>query len=175
VPPPQPLLPPLYTDRLAEGWEFELRANLSKSLAIIGSYTRFTNRDPNNVEFRGVAESAGSVLVSYAFGRESVSRLAGFRIAIGADYLGKRPGDTPTTTYTVASTPTNPIPNQPSFYLGARTLVNLTLAYDSKTHWAAQVNVDNLLDEEYLMASNIRNGVFPGTPTNVRVSVRYRF
>jgi outer membrane receptor protein involved in Fe transport len=165
----------LYTDRLAKGWEFELRANLNQNLAIIGSYTKFTNRDPNNVEFRGVAESAGSLLVSYEFGQESAQRLDGFRIAVGVDYLGKRPGDTPIAAYTIASTPTNLIPNRPSFYLDARTLVNLTLAYDSKRHWGAQVNVDNLLNEEYLMASNIRNGVFTGTPTNVRVSLRYGF
>jgi len=174
VPTPVPLLPSLYLDREAVGWEYELRASPAQGLSIIGSYTHFTNRDPNNVEFRGVAEKAGAVLVSYAFDRAHVPVLDGVRIAIGANYLGARPGDTPANTYTVAA-PDRLIPVQPSFYLGARTLVNLTVAYGSKHHWSVQANVDNLLDDEYLMAANSRYAVFPGTPRNIRVSFRYRF
>ncbi|MES1194439.1 MAG: hypothetical protein ABUL65_01005, partial [Opitutus sp.] len=65
-------------------------------------------------------------------------------------------------------------PNQPSFYLGARTLVNLTLAYDRK-HWGVQLNVDNVFDEEYLMAAINRTSVYVGTPTNVRGTFTYKF
>ena len=41
--------------------------NPTKHISIIGSYTDFKNRDPNDVEFRGTAEQSGAVLASYKF------------------------------------------------------------------------------------------------------------
>lgn len=174
TPPPTPLLPALFSDRKAKGWEYELRASPTKNLSIIGNYTHYENRDPNGVKFRGVAEKSGAVLVSYAFDKDSTPALEGFRAAIGVDYIGDRPGDAPSG-LTPASTPTNVIPNQPTFYLGARTLVNLILSYNSKKNWGVQVNVDNLLNKEYNMASINRSMVYVGTPTNVRVSLSRKF
>lgn len=173
TPPPNPLLPALFSDRTAKGWEYELRANPTKNISVIANYTSFKNRDPNNVEFRGVAEKSGAVLVSYTFDKDTPV-LDGFRAAIGVDYIGNRPGDAPSG-LTAASTATNVIPNQPTFYLGARTLVNLIFAYTSKQNWGVQVNIDNVFDQEYLMASINRSMVYTGTPTNVRVSANYRF
>ena len=174
TPPPSPLLPSLFSDRKAKGWEYELRANPTKNLSIIGNYTSFKNRDPNNVEIRGTAEKSGAVLVSYAFDKESTPALDGFRAAVGVDFIGDRPGDA-ASGLTAASTPTNVIPNLPTFYLGARTLVNLTLAYNSKQNWSVQMNVDNVFNKEYLMASINRSLVYVGTPTNVRVSFNKKF
>ena len=173
TPPPNPLLPPLFSDRTAKGWEFELRANPTKHISIIGSYTDFKNRDPNDVEFRGTAEKSGAVLASYKFDGDT-PKLDGFRVAIGVDYIADRPGDA-ASGLTAASTPTNPIPNQPSFYLPARTLTNLILAYDSKSHWSVQLNVDNVFDEEYMMASINRSMVYAGTPLNFRGTFTYKF
>ncbi|HWA28000.1 MAG TPA: TonB-dependent receptor [Lacunisphaera sp.] len=174
TPPPNPLLPSLISDRRARGWEYELRAQPARNLSLLGSFTQFKNRDPNNVEFRGTAERAGSLLASYEFERESSPRLAGVRLAFGVDYLGRRPGDA-IAGVTKASTPDHVIPSQPSFYLAAHTLVNLTLAYDSPHRWGIQVNVDNLLDREYLMAANTRFAVLPGAPRNFRVTLRHGF
>lgn len=173
TPPPSPLLPALFSDRTAKGWEYELRANPTKNLSIIANYTDFKNRDPNNVEFRGVAEKSGAVLVSYSFDADT-PRLEGFRAAVGIDYLGDRPGDAPSGV-TAASTPENVIPNQPTFYLGSRTLVQLILSYQSKQNWGVQLNVDNLLDEDYNMASINRSMVYAGTPRNFRLSANYKF
>ena len=173
VPRPAGSLGLIYSDRTAKGWEYELRAQPTKSLSIIGNFTRFKNRDQNNVEYRGVAEKAGGVFASYAFRKENLPALAGVRLAVGVNYLGKRPGDTPFPDTFL--TPTRVVPAQPSFYLGSRTLVNLTLAYQSRHRWGVQVNVDNALDTEYLWTSGQRNSVFPGTPRNIRVSLRYGF
>lgn len=173
-PPPSPLLPALFTDRTAKGWEYELRANPTDNISIIANYTSFRNRDPFGVEFRGVAEKSGGVLVSYAFDAETTPALKGFRAAVGVDYIGNRPGDAPSG-LTPASTSTNVIPNQPTFYLGARTLVNLTLAYTASENWSAQLNVDNVFNKEYNMASINRFMVYTGTPTNYRVTVNYKF
>jgi outer membrane receptor protein involved in Fe transport len=37
------------------------------------------------------------------------------------------------------------------------------------------VNVDNVLDKKYLMASINRSLVYVGTPTNLRASFTYKF
>jgi iron complex outermembrane receptor protein len=153
--------------------EYELRASPTKNLSIIANYTDFKNPEPNNLEFRGVAEKSGAVLVSYSFDADT-PRLEGFRAAVGVDYLGNRPGDAPSGV-TAASTPENVIPNQPTFYLGSRTLVQLILSYQSKYNWGVQLNVDNLLDEEYNMASINRSMVYTGTPRNFRLSANYKF
>jgi iron complex outermembrane recepter protein len=173
TPPPSPLLPALFSNRQAKGWEYELRANPTENISIIGNYTHFKNRDPNNVEFRGTAEKSGAVLVSYEF-TKSTPALDGFRVAVGLDYIGNRPGDA-ASGLTPASTPTNVIPNQPSFYLGARTLVNVIIGYTSKQNWSLQLNIDNALDKEYLMASINRSMVYPGTPRNFRLTANYKF
>jgi iron complex outermembrane receptor protein len=173
TPPPSPLLPALFSDRKAKGWEYELRANPTKNLSIIANYTSFKNRDPNGVEFRGVAEKSGAMLVSYAFDAETPA-LDGFRAAIGMDYIGNRPGDAPSG-LTAASTATNIIPNQPSFYLGARTLTNLIFSYNSKQNWGVQLNIDNVFDVYYHMASINRSMVYTGTPRNFRFSANYKF
>ena len=62
VPPPNPLLPSLVSDRKAKGWELEVRTNLTDQLSVIGNWTKFTNRDPNNVPFRGTAEESWAFL-----------------------------------------------------------------------------------------------------------------
>jgi iron complex outermembrane receptor protein len=174
TPPPNPLLPALFSDRKAKGWEYEFRYNPNKNISIIGNYTHFKNRDPNGVEFRGTAEKSGAVLVSYRFDPEGNSALSGLRTAVGVDYVGNRPGDS-ASGLTPASTPTKIIPNQPSFYLGSRTLVNLTLAYESKKDWSVQVNVDNLFNTEYLMAGLTRGMVYPGYPVNFRASFTKKY
>ncbi len=173
TPPPNPLLPALFSDRTAKGWEYELRANPTKNISVIANYTDFKNRDPNNVEFRGVAEKSGAILVSYNFDADTPA-LDGFRIAVGVDYIGNRPGDAPSG-LTPASTATNVIPNQPTFYLGARTLTQLILAYQSKHNWGVQLNIDNVFDEYYHMASINRSMVYTGTPRNFRLSGHYKF
>ena len=66
------------------------------------------------------------------------------------------------------------IPNQPSFYLPARTLVDLSIGYVRGT-WTYQVNVDNVFDKKYLAASLNRNIIYPSPGINVRGGVTYRF
>lgn len=174
TPPPSPLLPALFSDRKAKGWEYEIRANPTKNISIIGNYTHFRNRDPNGVEFRGTAERTGGALISYTFDKETTPDIAGLRASIGIDYIGNRPGDA-ASGLTAASTSTNVIPNQPTFYLGARTLVNLSFAYTFHDNWSVQLNLDNVLNKEYNMASINRSLVYVGTPTNYRVTLTRKF
>ena len=169
-PPPNPRLPNVFSDRVAKGWELEGTFEIQKGLTVIGHYTAFTNRDPFNVPFRGTAEKSAAAWARYEF---QSSALKGFSVSAGANWLDKRPGDIGSGV-TGASTPTRLIPNLPSFYLPARTLVDLSASY-TRGAWTYQANIDNVFDQEYILASLSRTLVVPGTGINVRASATYRF
>lgn len=172
VPPPVPSLPAVITDRVADGWEFELNAALTKELSVIANYTKFTSRDPRGVPFRGVAEESGALWAHYAFNEGS---LTGLSVGVGAAYTGRRPGEQASSTPTAASTPTNVIVPQPSFWLPAQTLVELSVGYKVNKNWLVRLKVDNLLDEEYIAAGLSRFLILPGTPRNIKASLTYSF
>ena len=47
--------------------------------------------------------------------------------------------------------------------------------YKMDDHWSAQLNVENLLNTEYIAASVNRGNIMPGTPINPRFKVTYSF
>jgi len=169
VPPPSPLLPNLYSDRHAKGWEVEARAAVTSSLSLIGNWTNFTNRDTNNVPFRGTAETSAALLANYSWAKQTP--LAGLEVGLGVDYRGRTPGDA-ASGYTSAP---YLVPLQPSFYLDARTLVNLMVSYQFHKNLRAQLIVDNLLDEKYLQSSINRYNVSPGRSIDPQLRVTYSF
>jgi iron complex outermembrane receptor protein len=170
VPAPIPPAPLLYSDRKAKGWELEATYEIQKGFTVIGNYTNFTNRDPNNIPFRGTAEKSAAAWARYEF---QDATLEGFSLSLGTNWTDKRPGDG-ASGFTPASTPTNLIPNQPSFYLPARTLVDASASYTAGA-WTYQANVDNVFDKKYLAASLSRNAVYAGPGINFRASATYRF
>ena len=170
VPRPNPPLNPILTDNTSKGWEMKFSFQVMNELTLIGSYTKFKNRNFFKQPVRGTADEMGAILARYAF---SSSSLKGLSLTLGANYLGKRPGDSPFG-LTAASTPTNLIPVLPSFYLSSRTIVDLGLSYATRS-WEFQVNVDNAMNEDYILASLTRFLVFPGPTTNLRVGATYRF
>lgn len=170
VPPPNPPLPFLFSDRRAKGWEIEGSLTVTNGFTLIGHYTTFTNRDPNNIPFRGTAEKSAAAWARYEF---QGAGWKGFSVSIGANWLDARPGDA-ASGLTAASTPANPIPNRPSFYLPARTLVDLSAGY-VRGPWTYQANIDNVFDQRYLMASLSRLAVWAGPGINLRASATYRF
>lgn len=172
VPPPIPALPPLFMDRLAKGWEFECTAALTSNFSLIGNYTAFKNRNPYDQVFRNTAEKSGAVWASYAF---RAGAFKGLTFGVGLDYEDRRPGDAPSSAPTSASTPTHLIMPQPSFWLPARTLVNASVSYALPPHWKVQLNIENLLNKDYLAASINRFMVYPGVPFNPRLTLTYNF
>jgi iron complex outermembrane recepter protein len=168
-PPPAVLLPALVVSRKASGWEFQVTGNLTKNLSVVASYADTKNRDPNGVPFRGAAEKMGSVFLRYEFKGGS---LGGLAFGLGADYLGKRAGDQ-ASGLTSASTSTNVIPNQPSFYLPARTLADANVTY-SRGRWSYRLAVNNVFDKiDYVSLS--RTQVYVANPRNVSGSVTMKF
>ena len=172
TPPPVPLLPALFSDRKAKGWELEFEYVVTPELSLVGNATKFTNRDPHDVPFRDTAEESWGVLANYRFSKQSA--FSGLSLVLGIDYLSKRPGDA-ASGVTAASTSAAIIPNQPTFYLPARTLVNPAVGYVINKHWKTQVNIDNLFNTNYLEASINRFVVVPGAPINARGTVTYSF
>lgn len=172
VPVPSPLLPPIFSDRLAEGVELEVSYAFNKNLSFVGNVSSMRNRDANDVPFRGTAENTGALWVNYVF--EKGGALDGLSVGIGADYLSKRPGDS-ASGVTSASTPAAIIRVQPSFWLPSRTLVNANVTYRINPQWRTQLNIDNLLDEDYLQSSTGRQNVWVGTPFNAKLTVVFSF
>ncbi|HEY8994532.1 MAG TPA: TonB-dependent receptor [Lacunisphaera sp.] len=166
-PPPVPLLPTLLSNRVAHGVEIELQGSVTDDLSVMAAFTKYRNRNPFGQEFRGNAEEAWAAFVHYRLPK--AMRMHGLSVGVGVDYLGKRPGDDAN-----GFTPAG-IKRKPTFYLPARTLANLTLAYAPTPTWTLQVNVDNVFNEEYLAASLGRGIVWPGTPTNVKARLTYAF
>ncbi|MBL9208090.1 MAG: TonB-dependent receptor plug domain-containing protein [Opitutaceae bacterium] len=169
-PPPAVLLPALVVSREASGWEFQIAANLSRNLSLIASYADTTNRDPNGVPFRGSAEKMGALFVRYEF---KDGPLTGVAVGLGANYLGKRAGDQ-ASGLTPASTSTAVIPNQPSFYLPARTLTDLNVSY-SRGRWNYPQAVNNLYDKVDYAASQTRFSVYIGNPLSLSGSAAWTF
>ncbi|MFT3783310.1 MAG: TonB-dependent receptor [Nibricoccus sp.] len=172
VPIPNPLLPPVFADRLAHGVELEFNYAINKNLSLVGNGTVMRNRDADGVPFRGTAEKSGALWGTYSF--DKASSLGGLTISLGADYLSKRAGDT-ASGVTSYSTPARVIRVQPSFWLPARTLVNATISYRIDERWKTQIDVNNLLDEYYLQSSTGRQNVWVGAPINAKATVTYRF
>jgi iron complex outermembrane receptor protein len=168
-PPPAVLLPALVVSRKASGWEFQVTGSLTKNLSVIASYADTKNRDPNGVPFRGSAETMGSVFLRYEFKSGSLDGLA---FGLGADYLGKRAGDQ-ASGLTPASTSTDIIPNQPSFYLPARTLVDANVTY-TRGRWTYRLAVNNVFDQDDYVSLS-RTQVYVANPRNVSGSVTMKF
>ena len=171
-PAPVPQLPQLFSDRRAKGWEFELHYNVNQQTSIVGNITSLTNIDPHGVSFRGTANHSGAVMINYQF--DKTSSLAGLSLIAGVDYLGKRPGDQ-ASGVTTASTSTNVIANQPTFYLPARTLLNLSALYRFSRNWKFEVDVKNAFANKYLASALSRFAVVPGDPINVIGRLTYSF
>jgi iron complex outermembrane receptor protein len=169
IPQPSPLLPNLFTDRIAKGWEIEARAAITTQLSLMGNWTHFTNRDQNNVPFRGTAETSAALLANYDLSK--IAGVKGLSIGLGADYRGRTPGDQ-ASGYTAFPFL---VPKQPTFYLPARTLVNLMVSYKATPNLRIQLIVNNVLNKEYLQSSINRFNVYPGRPFDPELRATYTF
>ena len=170
LPPPVPALPALLLNRIAKGWEFSVNAAISDELSVLMSWTDFSNRDPNGLPVRGTAEKSGAGWVRY---ERKQGPLKGIGLGVGYVYQGRVVGDV-ATGYTAASTPANPIPNQPRFWLAANGVVNITASYRVR-NLTIRAFADNVLDKDHIASSLSRQGIYPGTPFNLRGAIDCSF
>jgi iron complex outermembrane receptor protein len=164
---------PLYLNLNSKGWEFEGTYSLNNNLTVIGNYTSYKARQPvTEVPIRGVPDHAGAIYLDYRFTEGSLN---GFSANIGVDYKDKVAGDAVTGYTTTKPLPGGVfVPQQPSFYIAARTLVNVGVAYKHKD-WTARLQVSNALDKDYILAALSRTSVLVGDPRNIKASVTYNF
>jgi len=167
-PPPSPLEPDIMSDRTSKGFEFEFAWAPSKSFSVIGSYTKFKNRDADNMHYSNVAEEMAAIWGQYTF--SETGPLRGLSIGIGANYVGERPTD-PIGQFTSGA---NPVRIQPSFWIPSYTVVEASANYRFNKHWKAQLVVNNLLDRDYIPGSFNRY-IFVSTPINPKLTLRYEF
>ena len=159
-------LPPLYVDETCKGWEFETTYSFNKNLSVVANYSKYKVRQPRTeVRLRGVPDEDWALYTEYKF---TDGALKGFGVDVGADYKGDVAGDN-ATGYTALG-----VPNQPSFMVKGRTLLNLGFSYKIK-QWGFRFMIANLTDEDYILAAGSRSSVIVGDPRNVKGSITYSF
>jgi iron complex outermembrane receptor protein len=164
---------PLYLDLTSKGWEIEATYSIGKNLSLLGNYTKYKMRQPiTEVRLRAVPDQAGGFYADYRFTEGALNR---FSVNVGVDYKGEAAGDGVSGYTTSRLLPNGTlVPVQPSFMVAARTLVNLGVAYRADS-WTARLQVNNLLDKDYILAAGSRTSVVVGDPMNVKASFTYNF
>jgi iron complex outermembrane recepter protein len=164
---------PLYLNLNSKGWEFEGQFAVTKNLFILGNYTSFKMRQPiTNVRVRAVPDRNGGIYADYRFDAGS---LKGFGVNIGVDFKSDVVGENATGYTTTKPLPNGTfVPNQPTFLVAGRTLVNLGFSYRAKD-WTARLQVNNATDKDYILAAGSRTSAVPGDPRNLKFSVTYKY
>jgi iron complex outermembrane receptor protein len=163
---------PLYLDLTSKGWEFEGTYTASPNLTLIGNYTSYKMRQPTGVRLRGVSDKSYGFYADYQFREGSLS---GFGVNVGIDYRSDVVGENVnafTTTKPLANGTL--VPQQPSFKLAPRTIVNLGFTYRTKD-WTARLQVANALDKEYFLGGINRNSMMVGDPRNLKLSLTRKY
>ena len=163
---------PLYLDLTSKGWEFEGSYTATPNLTIIGNYTDYEMRQPTGVRIRGVSDKSYGLYADYQF-REGA--LTGFGINVGVDYKSDVVGEN-VNAFTTAKPLADGslVPQQPSFKLAPRTVVNLGFTYQAR-EWTARLQVANALDKEYFLGGINRNSMMVAEPRNLKGSITYKF
>jgi iron complex outermembrane receptor protein len=163
-------LTPLYLNLTSKGWEFEATYSMGKSLTILGNVTDYKVRQPvTNARVRGMPDRAYGAYADYRF-VDGV--LKGFGINFGFDYKSDVAGENVSGFTTIRGG--TPVPIQPSFVVGARTLANLGFSYKYE-NWSASVTIMNLMDKDYILAAGSRGSLVVGTPRTWKSSISYSF
>jgi iron complex outermembrane receptor protein len=170
-----------YLDVNSKGWEIEGSYAVTKNLTLIGNYTDFKYRQPNGVRIRAVPDQHWAGYINYSF---TEGPLAHFGISLGMDGKTDMVGESVTAltttkplqglTQTFPNTPAGFVPQQASYKYDGRTLFNLGISYKAKD-WTARVQVDNLLDKDYVSVGGSRTAIAMGNPREFRATFTYTF
>lgn len=164
---------PLYLNLDSKGWEFEGTFAVTKNFFVLGNYTSYKIRQPGtNVRLRGTPDKSGAVYADYRF---TDGALKGFGVNIGVDFKSDMVGENVQAYTTTAPLPGGLfVPQQPTFKVDGRTLVNVGFTYRAET-WTARLQVNNALDEDYILAAGSRTAAVPADPRNLKASITYKF
>ncbi|WP_250463340.1 TonB-dependent siderophore receptor [Microbulbifer litoralis] len=146
----------------SQGYELEVVGELMPGWDLSFSYTNFDaeDADGNAVNTNQPSELL-KLFTTYRFSGE----LDGLTLAGGVNWQGRNYTDT-----------TNPATGQPErLQQDAYSLVSLMARYQFTEQLSGQLNVDNLLDEEYYSQIGFYNQLEYGEPRNFNASLNYRF
>ena len=155
----------LYLAMANHGWEVECKALITPSFELVGNFTHMHMRDSNGVPQRMVPDNAGAFFAEYTILQ---GRCNGLGISCGVDYVGAVPGET-AALFTDAD-----VPNQPSFYLAPRTILQAGISY-RRDRWSFAVVVKNLANKDYIQSSIDRDILLPGEPRNYSATLELRW
>ena len=165
---------PIYLNLDSKGWEIEGTYSLNKNLTILGNYTSFKERQPiTEVRVRAVPDHAGALYIDYRF---TDGVLKGFGMNVGIDYKSDVAGENVnglTTTLPIAGG-VGFVPQQPSFLVGGRTVVNVGFSYRTK-NFSVRLQIANALNEDYILAAGSRGSLVEADPRSWKVSTTYNF
>jgi len=165
--------PAVSTNRTSKGFEFEFSWSPTKNLSIIGSYTDFENRDPDNMRVANIAEKTAAIWGSYTF--SETDALRGLSVGLGVTYAGERPTDSGPL-YTSPPPGFDPVRVQPLVWIPSYTLVEAHVSYRVNKNWKAQLTVHNLLNKDYMISYYVGvRHAWISTPINPRLTLRYEF
>jgi iron complex outermembrane recepter protein len=171
VPPSNVLVP----GTISRGFDGEWTAKVSNNIDLIGAFSNFKAHVPlpapynkinqpadgvvrSDLPVNNVAQKTWAISGRYKF---TDATLKGLALQLGVNWLDKRA-----------------ITDNPNLefygYVPARTLADAMIQYDTP-RIKYQLNFDNIFNKKYIYASRSNQVIVPGTPTNVRLSVTYKF
>ncbi|HVS51139.1 MAG TPA: TonB-dependent receptor plug domain-containing protein [Opitutaceae bacterium] len=166
----------LYVNLQSKGWEGELTYSIGKNLTLLCNYTNLKVRQPiTEVRLRGVPDEAYGIYADYRF---TEGALTGFGVNVGLDNKSDVAGTNATgytTSKPIAGVAGGFVPNQPTFMVAGRTLINIGFTYKYGQNWSAAFTVLNAFDKDYIMAAGSRTSIVVGTPRAWKSSVTYKF
>jgi len=158
-------------DLTNRGCEAEISALVTPSFELVGNYTRMRMRDSHGIPVVMVPDHAWAVFAKYTIRR---GRAKGLGLSFGADHLGRRPGSTSESIRGETLVTAAGVPNQPSFYLAPRTVLQVGVSYRSE-RWKISVVAHNLTNKDYIRAATNRFSLEPGEPRNWSAAFELRW
>jgi iron complex outermembrane receptor protein len=170
-----------FLDVNSKGWEIEGTYAVNKNLTLIGNISSYTYRQPTDVRIRAVPDDIWAFYVDYHF---TEGALHGFGVSLGIDSKSDMVGESVTAltstkplagvTQTYPGVAAGFVPQQASYKYDGRTLMNLGVYYKAKA-WTARMQVNNLLDEDYIAVGGSRTAIAVGNPRELRATFTYNF
>ena len=148
-----------------QGVELGVTGNLTDRWSVIGAYT---HQDGEITSTQSLTVMDGATLANLPRNMFSLWNRYDFSSAWGVGLGVIRKADLFAATEDLA-TPANNV-TLPSF-----TRVDAAVFFNFSDRWRAQLNVENLLDEDYFQFANSTTNITPGSPRAARVVFTARF
>ena len=155
----------LIYDAVNHGEEINVVGGITKNLSVIVSGTLMKYRDTYGRRYRNVPDNLANLLVNYRFTSGSLKGLSAFA---GVVHVGQTAGES-NTAFTSAG-----VPEQPSFFVPAWTTVNAGASY-GWSRYRVNVNVDNVLNQQFWWQPAGRNSVSPYPGATIRTTLSVKF